>query len=542
MQIAAIYARYSTDDQRATSIEDQVRRAKEKAEALGYVVPDEFIFADAAISGTAKGRNKRVQYDRLIRAWERNAFDALFVDEQSRLARDPLESAYIQSRVERTRVRLVSTDGLDSNEPNWQLRFGFTSLIAAQFVRDTSHRVTRGMLGQLERNFMIGAPPLGYKAIREEGQGTRWVIDEENRQLVQQIFERRRRGESLVSIARSLNEQGIPSPRKSKNGGMRYWRAGTVFQLLRNPIFRGTFVWNGSAFTRAKAKREKLVLEEKEFRRPELRLIDDATWYACNAPSPNRIVRGGGKHVLAGLVSCGTCNASLTVSTGGSACSLYCAQCAEASRTGVPGRKCQYIAASAVQRVLVHAIEKVLTNEVLEEFRDRLRQRLAGGNQERINELKARLTTVERKQKHLARLIGSSDDYDEVLEAEYKSVQTQRRRTEDEMHELERSEEQVDVEELERQLAVDPRTLLNRLFGTDVRPVEVRAMLQRLFPKMIFLSKPQRFCAEFQIELAPGVALAEASGTKEIDDSVMAFQVRVIGGPKRPSVWRVEDV
>ena len=40
MQVAAIYARYSTDGQRETSIDDQVRRCREVAEKNGYTVDD----------------------------------------------------------------------------------------------------------------------------------------------------------------------------------------------------------------------------------------------------------------------------------------------------------------------------------------------------------------------------------------------------------------------------------------------------------------------------------------------------------------------
>ena len=84
MPRAAIYARYSTVEQRATSIEDQVRRASEKAESLGFEVPEELIFSDAIITGTAKGLAKRAGYELLLKAWDKKEFDALIVDEVSR--------------------------------------------------------------------------------------------------------------------------------------------------------------------------------------------------------------------------------------------------------------------------------------------------------------------------------------------------------------------------------------------------------------------------------------------------------------------------
>ncbi len=54
---AAIYARYSSDLQRPASIEDQVRRCREYAEARGWQVAAEHIYTDEAISGAiAKAR------------------------------------------------------------------------------------------------------------------------------------------------------------------------------------------------------------------------------------------------------------------------------------------------------------------------------------------------------------------------------------------------------------------------------------------------------------------------------------------------------
>lgn len=48
---AAIYARYSSDLQRPTSIEDQVRQCERAAEQNGWTVLPEFVRSDAELSG-----------------------------------------------------------------------------------------------------------------------------------------------------------------------------------------------------------------------------------------------------------------------------------------------------------------------------------------------------------------------------------------------------------------------------------------------------------------------------------------------------------
>ena len=48
---AAIYARYSSENQRPESIEDQVASCRRLAAARGFVVAEEHIYTDIAASG-----------------------------------------------------------------------------------------------------------------------------------------------------------------------------------------------------------------------------------------------------------------------------------------------------------------------------------------------------------------------------------------------------------------------------------------------------------------------------------------------------------
>jgi DNA invertase Pin-like site-specific DNA recombinase len=542
MQKAAIYARYSTDEQKATSIEDQVRRAREKAKALGYEVPDELVFSDELISGTAKGLKKRKGYEALMRAWDRGGFDALFVDEVSRLAREPVSLAALQVRIEKGSVRFVSTDGLDSAVNGWQLQFGFCAVIAAHFVRETGHRVVRGMVGQLERGFMVAKAPFGYEAHRPTEAGTTWTIDEEKAKHVREIFRLRRRGASFVAIARTLNDLGIPTPRKSTNGTVRYWRPATVRQLLRNTIYRGLFIWNGSPFSKAKEKRGETTLSPQDYLRPDLRIVDDDTWFFCNQTGKGCIVRGGDKHAFAGLVSCGTCDATLTVATGGSAPSLYCAQCAQARALGVAGRDGNYVSSNALQAVLIDVVERLFSGEAAQLFRERLRARLEGGCEARIAEVRQLLGRKEAKVLVLVRLMSSQETDDPAVDQEYRLALAEKRRLVAELNGLETTLSKRDSAAIERQLEVDPRQLLPRLFSGEVPAEQLRAALRRLFPKIVRLGKPHKYCTEFSIEFAPGATVAEVSGTTVMESTVVTIRIRVTGGALRPSKWLVEEI
>ena len=217
----AIYARYSCDKQNETSLEDQIRRCTELAQRHGLSVSKDLIYTDAAVSGTDKGDALREGYRRLREDWDAGKFDVLVVDEFSRLSRDNVEQAVLQKRLEKSRrVRLITADGVDTQDPDWQLRLGFQGLIAQQESRKLSYRVDRGMVGQLERGYMIAAPAFGYRLQRvfDDNQnhiGSLWVIHEENASIVRQVFDMRAKGESMHKIAAWLNQKGVSCSRKA---------------------------------------------------------------------------------------------------------------------------------------------------------------------------------------------------------------------------------------------------------------------------------------------------------------------------------------
>ncbi len=62
---AACYARFSSDLQRATSIDDQVATARRYAEAHGWTFIETHVYTDAAISGASLS-SKPLPFDVLL--------------------------------------------------------------------------------------------------------------------------------------------------------------------------------------------------------------------------------------------------------------------------------------------------------------------------------------------------------------------------------------------------------------------------------------------------------------------------------------------
>jgi site-specific DNA recombinase len=89
----AIYARFSTEMQRTSSLEDQIRNCRRFAEQRACEIQDEHIYEDTALSGF--GVEHRPAYQRLVAAalCAVPPFTIILVDDLSRLfagsRRDP---------------------------------------------------------------------------------------------------------------------------------------------------------------------------------------------------------------------------------------------------------------------------------------------------------------------------------------------------------------------------------------------------------------------------------------------------------------------
>ena len=83
----AIYARYSSDLQRQSSIEDQVRKCDEYGRAQGWLPVTDCIYTDEAISGVS---TQRPGLQRMLAAAisANRPFDVILVDDTSRISRN----------------------------------------------------------------------------------------------------------------------------------------------------------------------------------------------------------------------------------------------------------------------------------------------------------------------------------------------------------------------------------------------------------------------------------------------------------------------
>ncbi|MFA7604520.1 MAG: recombinase family protein, partial [Novosphingobium sp.] len=320
----AIYARFSSDHQKDTSVDDQLRDCQRFAEAKGWDVAE--VFSDAAISGA---RNRRPGLTALLSAVAEGRFDVVLAEDQDRLARDQEDIAAIYKRVVFAGARIVTLAAGELNE----LHIGLKGTMDALELKKMAEKIRRGQRGALSRGRVPGGLCYGYEVVRrldargELERGLRQVVPEQAA-IVRRICEEYADGRSAKAICRDLNQEGVPSAR----GGQ--WRPSTIIGnrgralgILHNPIYTGLLLYNRVRMLRDPESRNRISRPNPESEREavridELRIIDDALWqrvqerrrsYAEQPLTRRRRPR----HLLSGLLRCGVCGGSYSVYAAG---------------------------------------------------------------------------------------------------------------------------------------------------------------------------------------------------------------------------------
>jgi len=319
MLTPSIYARYSSDNQRETSIDDQFRVGLIRIEREGWPAP--LKFSDSEISaGTptllrAGGRA-------LMMAIRAGQIDVLIIESLDRCWRDIVDQERTVREIERRGVRIIGLfDGYDSAREGRELERIIKGGMNQQYLRDLAKKTHRGLSGQVSRGLFAGGLPYGYRSIDAPG-GHRLEPHPDQAPWVLWIFQQFSGGMSARAIAHQLNTRRIPSPRggtwalSAVHGHAKYQTG-----ILRNPIYAGRYIWNKSRWVKDPdtGKRARIERDETEWQTldlPELRIIEDDLWRAVQSRLRGPSARGKGRPVRSpwsGLLRCGHCGGPLIV-------------------------------------------------------------------------------------------------------------------------------------------------------------------------------------------------------------------------------------
>ena len=319
---AAIYARYSSDNQRDTSIEDQVRQCRARIEQEQWRLGE--VYSDHAISGAT---TLRPGYQKMLEDARTGHFEVLVSEALDRLSRDQENIAGLFKLLCFAGVKLITLSEGEIGE----LHVGLKGTMNALFLKDLAHKTRRGLEGRIRQGKSGGGLCFGYDVVRkidtsgEPLRGER-CINEEEATVIRLIFREFAQGRSPKAIAHALNKEDIPGPAgKSWGPSTIYgnWQRGTG--ILNNELYIGRLVWNRQHFIKDPhtGKRQarpnpenKWIIEEV----PHLRIIDDDLWQSVKERQQNSrsliVTKDQGirserarrpNYLLSGLLKCGTC-------------------------------------------------------------------------------------------------------------------------------------------------------------------------------------------------------------------------------------------
>jgi len=341
----ALYARYSSENQKDSSITDQFRNCARYAQREGWTIVERY--SDKAISGT-QDETGRDGYAAMLKAARAQQFDVLLVDDLSRLSRDSMKTEEARRLFVFLKIRLIGiSDGIDTAARGHKALSGFKGLMNDLFLDDLRDKTHRGLMGQALKGNNCGGRNYGYKHVpsyhptdtdeygRPKILAVRRVIDEEQARVVRLIFEWYAGGKSPRQIVAELNRLKVPSPGASyrrRRPCARYgtWAASVLHGELRratgmltNPIYIGRVIWNRREWVLNPETKRKLpkLRPESEWivtEQRHLRIVPQALW--LKVQERRKAAAHGAydkarthKYLLSGLLKCAECESNFVM-------------------------------------------------------------------------------------------------------------------------------------------------------------------------------------------------------------------------------------
>jgi DNA invertase Pin-like site-specific DNA recombinase len=330
MTRVALYARYSSDNQREASIEDQLRICREQAKREKWKIVG--TYKDAGISGASMILRPGIQA--LLQDAQAGQFDIVLAEALDRISRDQADVATFYKHLKFAGVPIVTLSEGEISE----LHVGLKGTMNALFLKDLAAKTHRGIRGRVEEGKSGGGLCYGYNVIKQldaRGDPIRGdrEINEAEANVVRRIFREFAAGVGPRTIARTLNEEGVPGP------AGKLWSDTTIrghvkrgTGLVNNELYIGRLIWNRLRYIKdpSTGKRVSRLNPESEWiikDVPELRIVDDELWHSVRvrqgeiAEKFANVTEAVRKHhkknrlngtrrpksLLSGLVFCGCC-------------------------------------------------------------------------------------------------------------------------------------------------------------------------------------------------------------------------------------------
>ena len=231
----ALYARFSSDNQRTESIDAQVRAMTDFCNQNKWKIVE--IYIDEAYSAT---NDRRPSFQRMIEDSGKGLFDIVLVHKLDRFSRNRYDSAVYKNKLKHNGVRLFSVLERLDDSPESIILESMIESIGEYYSSNIAREVMKGLK---ENAFHCkstgGKAPLGF----DIGDDKKLVINQREAEAVTIIFDMYINGYSYRDIAEHLNSKGYVT----KKGTPFKPCSASFYEILNNLKYTGTYVYNRSS-------------------------------------------------------------------------------------------------------------------------------------------------------------------------------------------------------------------------------------------------------------------------------------------------------
>lgn len=271
------------------------------------------IFADEGISGTSL--DKRDEFNKMVSLARRNGINLILTKEVSRFSRNVLDLLNIVEELRSKKVYIwFLSDDINTESADYRERLTQSATNAEIESLRTSRRVKWGQRQKMIEGTVFGRKEMfGYRIERDESGEQRFIVVEDEAEIIQKIFEWFSSGDGTHIIARRLESMGIKTLRY-KNG----WSNTVILRILRNEKYVGDLE-QGKTYTPDPLTHKKKYNKGSEQRyyienhHPESAIIDRETWNKVQAllkekePSEEVKAMHSNRYWTSGKIFCGLC-------------------------------------------------------------------------------------------------------------------------------------------------------------------------------------------------------------------------------------------
>jgi site-specific DNA recombinase len=302
---AAIYARYSSDNQREESIDAQLRAIREYAAREGHTIVR--VYADEARSATT---DQREHFQQMIADAAAGIFECVIVHKLDRFARDRYDSAFYKRQLKQHGVRLISVLENIDDSPESIILESVLEGMAEYYSRNLAREVMKGLKETAYQcKHTGGKPPLGYDVMPDKT----YAVNPIEAEAVRLIFDMYASGAGYAAILDALNARGCCTKR-----GQRFGR-NSLYNILSNEKYAGVFVFNRTERKIAGKRNGHRSKSDEEIIRVEggiPAIISRATWEKVKCKmEKNKHAQASYKartvYLLSGKIFCGRCGGAM---------------------------------------------------------------------------------------------------------------------------------------------------------------------------------------------------------------------------------------